>query len=391
MCQTEPHVPDFPLESPEDSAHHRLKAEHDGLAAAVQRERDTLSALVESITDEIWFADADGSVTLVNPAVWKEFGALGGEPVEAIAARFEVLRADGTSRPPIEAPHLRALHGEVIRDEEEIVRTLATGELRHRLVSGAPVRGRDGAIIGSVCVVRDVTHRVRAEEALRASEERLRLATAAARIGAFDWNVQTGVNRWTEELEAMYGLAPGEFGKTQPAWEHLVHPDDRAPAVALVDGALETGQPVEGEWRVVWPDGSVHWIAGRFQAFKDDGGRPLRLTGVNIDITRQKAVEEELRRSRKDLDRAQAVGAGRELAPGRSRERPDLVGRERPHLRAARRHPAFLRYLHVGRAPRGPRLRRCAMASGPARRALRHRAPSARRRAGQVGAREGVP
>ena len=301
-------MPDLPLESPADSAHHRLRAEHDDLLTAVQRERDTLSALVESITDEVWFADADGNVTLVNPAVWQEFGALGGEPIETIAARFEVYRADGTPRPPAEAPPLRALHGETIKDEEEIVRMPATGELRHRLVSGAPVRDGNGALIGSVCVVRDVTHRVRAEEALQASEERLRLATAAAKIGAFDWNIQTGVNLWTEELEAMYGLATGEFGETQPAWEHLVHPDDRATAVALVDGALETGQPAEGEWRVVWADGSVHWVAGRFQAFKDDAGRPLRLTGVNIDITRQKAAEEELRRSREDLDRAQAVG-----------------------------------------------------------------------------------
>ena len=299
---------DFSLESSEDGAHQRREAEHGGLSAAGQYERDTLSALVESITDEVWFADADGNLTLVNPAVWKEFGALSGESVETIAARFEVYRADGTPRPPTEAPPLRALHGEIIRDEEEIVRTPATGELRHRLVSGAPVRARDGAIIGSVCVVRDVTHRVRAEEALRHSEERLRLATAAARIGAFDWDIRTGVNLWTEELEAMYGLAPGEFGNTQPAWEHLIHSDDRATAVALVKGALETGRPVEGEWRVVWPDGSVHWIAGRFQAYKDDAGRPLRLTGVNIDITRQKAVEEALRRSGEDLDRAQAVG-----------------------------------------------------------------------------------
>jgi PAS domain-containing protein len=169
----------------------------------VERERDTLSALVESVTDEIWFADADGNVTLVNPAVWQEFGSLGGEPIAAIAARFEVYRADGTPRPPAEAPPLRALHGETIKDEEEIVRTPATGELRHRLVSGAPVRDRDGAIIGSVCVVRDVTDRVRAEEALHDSEERLRSATAAAGSGAFDWNMRTGVNRWTEEWEAM--------------------------------------------------------------------------------------------------------------------------------------------------------------------------------------------
>ena len=73
----------------------------------------------------------------------------------------------------------------------------------------------------------------------------------------------------------MYGLAPGEFGKTQPAWEQLVHPEDRAAAVGWVNQAFATGEPVEGEWRVVWPDGSVHWLIGRFQAFTDHAGKPL--------------------------------------------------------------------------------------------------------------------
>ena len=137
----------------------------------------------------------------------------------------------------------------------------------------------------------------RAEQSLRESEQHFRLASSAAGLGAFDWDIRTGVNRWSEELETMYGLEPGEFGRTQPAWEQLVHPDDREAAVALVAGALETGQPVEGEWRVVWPDGSVHWISGRFQAYKDDQGRPLRLTGVNIDVTDRKTAEEAQRAS----------------------------------------------------------------------------------------------
>lgn len=105
------------------------------------------------------------------------------------------------------------------------------------------------------------------------------------------------MNTWTTELEALYGLAPGEFGRTQPAWENLVHPDDRSQAVRLVEQAFETGAPTQGEWRVMWPDGSVHWLAGRWQVFKDESGMPLRMTGVNLDITERKWAEEALRES----------------------------------------------------------------------------------------------
>jgi PAS domain S-box-containing protein len=148
-----------------------------------------------------------------------------------------------------------------------------------------------------IAVVEDITERMLAQEKLRESEQRLRLATEAAKIGTFDWNIQTGVNVWTPKLEAMYGLAPGEFGRTQRAWEQLVHPFDRAGAVVKVEETLATGEPVEHEWRVLWPDGSVHWIAGLFQAFKDATGKPLRMTGVNIDITARKSAEEALRAS----------------------------------------------------------------------------------------------
>ncbi len=147
----------------------------------------------------------------------------------------------------------------------------------------------------------DFTSIKKAENALRESEQRLRIATEAAKIGAFDWSIQTGVNIWTPELEAMYGLAPGEFGRTQPAWEQMVHPDDRAGAVAKVEETLETGEPVEHEWRIIWRDGSVHWIAGRFQGFKDAAGKPLRLTGVNMDITSRKQVETALEAERARL------------------------------------------------------------------------------------------
>lgn len=133
-----------------------------------------------------------------------------------------------------------------------------------------------------------------ADRSIRESEARLRLATEAANVGAFDWNIATGVNTWTPELEAMYGLAPGEFGKTQKSWEKLLHPDDRVEAMAKVEEALATGNPIEHEWRVKWDDGSVHWIYGKFQAFKDKNGKPVRLTGVNTDISARKKAEQDL-------------------------------------------------------------------------------------------------
>jgi two-component system sensor kinase FixL len=135
------------------------------------------------------------------------------------------------------------------------------------------------------------------KETLKQSEIRLRLAQQAASIGTFEWNVQTDLAIRTPELEAMYGLAPGEFERTHSAWEQLIHVEDRTRTIRVVEQALATFEPQESEWRVVWPDGSVHWIVGRFQAFKDADGKLHRLVGANIDITTRKVMEESLRES----------------------------------------------------------------------------------------------
>jgi PAS domain S-box-containing protein len=146
-----------------------------------------------------------------------------------------------------------------------------------------------------IALVEDITDKKKAEDALRVSEERLRLAQRAARIGTFELNIQTGVNEWTPELNALYGLVPGGFAGTQPAFLNLVHPEDRPAVIALVDDAMKSGQPASGEWRVVWPDGSIHWIAGRWQVFMNESGEPSRMIGVNSDVTERKLTENKLR------------------------------------------------------------------------------------------------
>ena len=149
---------------------------------ALHQERDRLAALVNSICDEVWFADAAGQFTLVNPSGSREFNLDADATIDArqLAASLEVLRPDGTPRPIEESPPLRALSGEVVTNREELVRTPATGELRYRQVSAAPVRDISGNIIGSVSVVRDITERKLAEEALRKSKERFELLSETA-------------------------------------------------------------------------------------------------------------------------------------------------------------------------------------------------------------------
>ncbi len=139
---------------------------------------------------------------------------------------------------------------------------------------------------------KETEERARTERELDKSEQRLRLAQQAAGIGAWEWNLRTNEVRWNPELEAMYGLAPGTFEGRREDWERRVHPEDRQNALEQVELTLKTGAPVQAEWRVVWPDGSTHWILARWQVFADESGMPARMAGINIDVTKRKAAEE---------------------------------------------------------------------------------------------------
>jgi len=163
-----------------------------------------------------------------------------------------------------------------------------------------------------IAMVEDITAKKTAEEALCASEERLRLAQQAGRIGTFERNFRTGLLTWTSGTEPLYGLPTGGFGKTLYDFEKLIHPEDRARVMNLVDRAMETGEPTDGEWRVIWPDGTVHWIAGRWQVYKDESGKPRRGLGVNMDITDRKQVEQALLEVNRTLEAQTALLLSRE-------------------------------------------------------------------------------
>jgi two-component system, cell cycle sensor histidine kinase and response regulator CckA len=153
----------------------------------------------------------------------------------------------------------------------------------------------------SVCIssVIDITERKQAEKTLFLSRERLRLALSAAQQGIYDLNVQTGEAEVNEEYASMLGYDPAEFKETNARWIERLHPDDREPVAACyrdyIDGKIpeyriEFRQRTNsGDWKWILSLGSI--------VEKDTEGRPLRMLGTHTDISVQKKVEEDLRKS----------------------------------------------------------------------------------------------
>jgi PAS domain S-box-containing protein len=165
---------------------------------------------------------------------------------------------------------------------------------------GQPTYAMDGSVDGILIHAVDVTDlvqaRLRVEQLasqIEIERERLAVSQQAGQIGTFEWDARTDHLLWTPELEALYGLAPGEFEGTYGGWLKRVHPDDRPTDRAPLDTVARGGSSI-GEFRVPRPDGSVVWLASRGIMQYDEDGRPRRLIGVNVDITERKRIERNL-------------------------------------------------------------------------------------------------
>lgn len=141
----------------------------------------------------------------------------------------------------------------------------------------------------------EICQRQQVDAALGESEERLRLALDAANMGFWDWNVLTNKVVWSETHELMFGLVPGSFDGAYETFLSCIHPEDRKRVMQVIDARLENQTDYDDEFRIVWPDKSVHWIAAKGKFFYDDQGQPVRMIGVCRDITESKHSEENTR------------------------------------------------------------------------------------------------
>ncbi len=192
-------------------------------------------------------------------------------------------------------------HADLQPSLEAVARTVKTGEttgLDKRYVrpdgrivwahsSLTPLRDASGEVETLLVVVTDLTARHEAEEALRRSEQRLRLALQAGNFATWDWNMLSGSVIWSDEVFRMHGLEVGTIQPSLEFWWSTVHPEDRPEVEAMLAAARDGHQPFEAEFRIRRLDGDIAWCASTGMFFYDDVGAPFRMIGLQRDVTQR--------------------------------------------------------------------------------------------------------
>jgi PAS domain S-box-containing protein len=213
-----------------------------------------------------------------------------------------------------------ALRGEPQLFDREI--KTPTGEVRYTQASYIPDVAEDGQVRGFFVLVTDISERRRIEQELERSHARLAEAERLARLGSWDWDIPNRRMTCSDGLFEIYGISAEEFEETYDiGGSEYVHPDDRAFVEEEMRQTLETGTPVDFEYRIIRPDGRVRRLHSRAELIADADGTPLRLTGTAQDVTELHAAAEVLHETAGELGRRAAQIRN---PPGRAGAKSDL-------------------------------------------------------------------
>ena len=260
----------------------------------IRRLAEQHTAMLATSSDGFWLVDLEGRLLEVNDAYCRMSGYSREELL-----KLRIRDIDAVETPEETASRIRSI----------VESGVARFETKHRTkdnrILDIEISVSLWRATGQMLVfARDITQRKQEQEALRVSEERLKLAQRAAGIGHFYWDIQNNIITPTDELLALYGLPPGSFIGTYESWRALMFPDDLAAVDAEMKKSLTSGE-FSCDFRVVWPDASIHWLHSRAKVFFSDDGKPLRTVGVNMDITKRMRTEEALKKSEAALKEAQ--------------------------------------------------------------------------------------
>ena len=162
-------------------------------------------------------------------------------------------------------------------------------ERRYEEVRIAPLNDQEVLVI-----IRDISDRKQAEQQLRNLTNRLTLALRSAAIGSWEWDIINNTLIWDERMYELYDI-PLETTILFETWANSLHPDDQAATLTLLQETIAGKTEYDTDFRVIHPDGSIHFLKGYGVLVRDERGNPLTINGVNFDITEQKEAEQTIR------------------------------------------------------------------------------------------------
>lgn len=260
----------------------------------VQKVLDALPAMVS-------YWDRDVCNGMANAAYVDFFGL---SPREMRGTHLSKVLGDelyAKSRPYVEG----ALRGEPQVFDREI-RTPA-GELRYTQASYVPDLDENGEVQGFFALVTDITERRRIEEEVERSRARLAEAERIARLGSWEWDIAGKDISLSAGFMEIYGMRPGEISdRFTPGESKYVYPEDRERVEQELRQTVETGAPMDFEYRIVRPDGHVRRLHTRAELIADADGNPSRISGTVQDVTELRAAADVLHQTAGELGRRAA-------------------------------------------------------------------------------------
>jgi two-component system, cell cycle sensor histidine kinase and response regulator CckA len=191
-----------------------------------------------------------------------------------------------------------AMSGGVGRHEGHYASVLS-GKVTPVAVLFGPLLGPDGAFLGGVCMVEDITERERTQRALFESEERYRLAMQATLEVMYDWDLGTGRILWNPNVLQVLGYTMSEVGSSLAGWVELIHPEERDRVEAELETALAGREGFESEYRLRRKTGDYAFIVNHGLILRDPGGRAVRMVGAMSDHTTRHNLELQLNQAQK--------------------------------------------------------------------------------------------
>lgn len=233
-------------------------------------------------------ADKDFKFISVNGAFIR---MLGYSEAELLDLRFsDITHSDDRSNDLTNVKKLINKELSVYKTEKRYIRK--DGREVWGSLTATCIFNEKGEYLYNLGIIEEISARKFTEESLNKITERFELATKSANIGIWDWDIVADTLLWDEQMCHLYGLDLASFKEEYDTWIKAIHPDDRDKANSVLEKALNGEREFESEFRVVWPNGTVHWIKGMGKVFFDSNSNPVRMVGVNYDVSEQKFAEE---------------------------------------------------------------------------------------------------